>query len=284
MERKKGSVVIRRFLQKSVNSWVAAFIVVPAIWFFGGIGVDFYQARASEKKMDAYISTSAKQAATIQSDVRKVTQEVLAGNLERIVTTDLEAFDKIGDIRKSRDNVLSLGRSRFAYFLSQQVISQHATVEVSFTPLSQAADFYVIVENAFQVIIGDGDRMAISLKSFSAKNPNWNVQRPKNIGPMSQDRYYLRKELPIGKKVKAIIDIDAKEEDNAHQSVSLAIKFLDEDGNVYDSLQYGEMTWDFDVDGGFNDKAKYGVGLIDPSWKHRPRVKFDYLTVTPKTQ
>lgn len=284
MERKKGSVVIGQFLKKSVNSWVAAFIVVPAIWFLVGIGIDVYQARASEKKLDAIIATSAKQATTIQSDVRKVTQEVLAGNLERIFTTDLEAFDKIGDIRMSRGNILSLGGSNFAYFLSHQVISQHATVEVSFTPLTQAADFYVIVENAFQVIIGDGDRMAISLKSFSAKNPNWDVQRPKNIGPMSQDRYYLRKEFPIGKKVKAVIDIDAKELDGVHQSVSLAIKFIDEDGNFFDSLLEGEMTWNFDVIGSFNDKARYGVGLIDPSWKHRPRVKFDYLTVTPKTQ
>ncbi|XOU94842.1 MAG: hypothetical protein ACNFW9_02115 [Candidatus Kerfeldbacteria bacterium] len=205
--------------------------------------------------------------------------------LDELKVYDFEEFTIVGDIRFDKNSkVMSLGHeSNFAYFLSKMWLSEHATIKTKFIPLTEAADYYIIVENVFQIIIGDGDRRAISLKSFVGGG-DWEYEQPVNRAVDLSPRYYLDRNFPINNFVIVEIDVSAKVIEGNKRTVKLDIRFTDENGDVYNTLDLENITWEFVVEKSTNDIARYGVGLIDPSGQHMPKVNFEYLHITEKQQ
>lgn len=230
---------------------------------------------------------SNKKLTSLESKMDKANRIVLSEStkigLEKIDVTDFDEFDRINDIRFSENNELSIGKSNLAYFLSKKSLSEHVSIETKFTPLSDISNYYIIAENSFQIIIGDGDRQSVSLKSFSPLNTNWNEQKPDNCYINRPPKCFLKYEFPIGKEVKVNIDVNAQIIDENKRSVSLTIKFYNEDGELFDSLTTGDIRWNFEIDQKFNDRTRYGVGIIDPEALH-PVIRFHYLKITEKPQ
>ncbi len=270
--------------KKSSKWWRKKVVKLGSVVFaFALISVEF--SAEVTQIYNFFFSTPAEKKQIAEQEVGR--QKVLSESaLDSIETTNFEGFDKIGDIRFNKEGVLSLGYTKkgFAYYLSTKAIFEHAVIEVKFTPLTEASDFYIIVENAFQIIIGDGDRRAISLKSFDVDNPNWNPEFPENCKVTSELRCYLTESFPVDQPVKATIDVNAKIENGSTRSVTLNIKFYDQNGKLFDLNGGQEIVWNFSVNGSFNDKARFGAGLIDPSALNKPKVIFHYLTVKEKLQ
>lgn len=199
----------------------------------------------------------------------------------------VESYDLTGFIRPkggitSKNLELSLTPSSdHAYFLSPVYASEHSFVDLWFTPLTSQSNYYLIVENSFIIIFGDGDRQAITLKAY----PSWKELEPKGKEGSGSPRYYLPEAMPIGQQVHAQVDITARTNELGHKLVTLRISFYDKKNHVVvagDNEK--DMVWEFETTGDLNGKTRYGVGLIDPARKNKPVVKFGGIKVTEKIQ
>jgi hypothetical protein len=277
------SVKLKTILLKEFGpriSWLAFTITIISISLTIGFG-----ARAEFISLYSELDQQA-QNNNILVLSRKIT--ILGNSInnqptEAINVTNLDDFTKIGDIRVNKNNILAIGLADKAYFLSKISASQHAVIETSFAPLSNISNYYIIVEDSFSLIIGDGDRESVMLKSFSPTNTNWDEQIPKNCFISRPPKCFLKSEFPIGQDVIVRVDVDAKIINVNKKKVNLEIKFFDKNGILIDSLTDGPLYWEFTVENKFNDRARYGIGIIDPEAR-KPKIKFNYLIVKEKLQ
>lgn len=197
-----------------------------------------------------------------------------------IETHDLSKFIAPKGGISIKDDTLSLNSgTKRAYFLSEQYASEHSIVDLWFTPLTQQLNYYLIVENSFIIIFGDGDRRAITLKAFSS--PEWAMIAPKGKNADSP-RFYLPKEMPIGHEVHARADISARISDMGNKVVQLEINFYDNDGNIIITSPSKPMIWEFTTTTKLNRPSRFGIGLMDPTGRQRPMVGFGGIKVTEK--
>ncbi|MBU1148756.1 hypothetical protein KKI23_01560, partial [Patescibacteria group bacterium] len=96
------------------------------------------------------------------------------------------------------------------YILSRDEFSEHSEINFSFIPKTEAINFFVRLEDAFMVIIGDGDNKEVILKKFSPDNTNWDEVIPLNeTSEARPERIVLENPILVDREVKVKMIIDA---------------------------------------------------------------------------
>lgn len=170
------------------------------------------------------------------------------------------------------------------YILSPESCPEHAEVTVQFRSHSEQIDFFVRLENSFEVIIGDGDNRSVALKKYSPTNPLWEDVVPPGFTDDRLPKYFLHEPIAAEKDVTIKLTIDAPEAEGDKRVVQVALKFFNSEGDIVDSGGE-EMRWEFSVEGSFNGDKRYGLGLVTKQpLRRQPSVTIHDFSVKERQQ